>query len=176
MNMLRESCANTNIFFMERDTLVFQGVRFIACTLWTDLLKSGEQKAHEVSLRLNDFRIIRFKEQAFDQAAFTQLHRRSLLWLENELAEPFSGKTVVVTHHAPSDLSWRERPNELKKLAYCNSLDSLILQHKISAWFHGHIHSPNDYMLGETRVLSNPRGYHNRKEVEGFSQNKMVDI
>lgn len=176
MTMLRSSCAESNIHFLEKNTLVFQGIRFIACTLWTDLLKNGEQKAREVGLRLNDFRTIRFKEHSFDQADFTQLHRRSLLWLENELAEPFNGKTIVVTHHAPSSLSWREKSNELKKMAYCNELNNLIEQHHIVAWFHGHIHSPNDYMLAGTRILSNPRGYHGRKEVEGFDQNKIVEI
>lgn len=176
MAMLHSSCVNSNIYFLERNTLVFEDVRFIACTLWTDLLKHGEKKAHDVSLRLNDFRTIRFKEFSFDQAAFTQLHRRSLLWLENELAAPFEGKTVVITHHAPSELSWKEPFNELKKMAYCNSLEDLIRQHQIVAWFHGHIHYPNDYLIGNTRILSNPRGYHGRKEVEGFDQNKIVEI
>jgi Icc-related predicted phosphoesterase len=99
-----------------------------------------------------------------------------LLWLENKLAEPFEGKTVVVTHHAPSELSWRERANELKRMAYCNNLDDLCTQYEIAAWFHGHIHSPNDYMIAETRILSNPRGYHGRKEVEGFDQNRIVAV
>lgn len=176
MAMLRTSCANTHIHFMEKDVFIFQGVRFIACTLWTDLLKHGEMKAYEVARRLNDFRTIRFKEHSFDQASFTQLHRHSLLWLENQLDTPFEGKTIVVTHHAPSVLSWRERPNELKRLAYCNDLDNLIKQHDITAWFHGHIHFPNDYVLAGTRILSNPRGYHGRKEVEGFDQNKIVEV
>lgn len=176
VTMLRTSCENSNIYFLEKNTLVFQGVRFIACTLWTDLLKHGEKKAYEVGLRLNDFRTIRFKNLSFEQSAFTQLHRHSLLWLENELAEPFDGKTVVITHHAPSELSWKEPFNELKKMAYCNNLDALIKQHQITAWFHGHIHYPNDYMIAKTRVLSNPRGYHGRKEVDGFNQNKIVEI
>lgn len=176
MNMLRHSCANSNIHFLEKNTFVFQGVRFIACTLWTDLLKYGEKKAYEVGTRLNDFRTIKFKDHLFNQTDFTQLHKHSLSWLENELSEPFKGKTVVITHHAPSGLSWREPPNELKKMAYCNNLDALIREYQIAAWFHGHIHSPNDYVIGKTRVLSNPRGYHARKEVEGFDANKIVEI
>lgn len=176
LNMLHNACANTNVRFLEKGTFIFQGVRFIACTLWTDLLKEGTKKAQDVGLRLNDFRTIRFKEDSFDQANFTQLHRRSLLWLENELAEPFEGKTVVITHHAPSFLSWHEKANYLKRMAYCNDLDDLIKQHDIVVWFHGHVHSPNDYIIAGTRILSNPRGYHGRKEVIGFNQNKIIEI
>ncbi len=176
LNMLRHSCADTNIQFLEKNIFIYQGVRFIGCTLWTDLLKDGERRAYEVGLRLNDFKAIRFKDQAFDQATFSQLYRRSLLWLENELEKPFHGKTVVISHHAPSRLSWREGGNELKQVAYCNDLQDLFEDYEITAWFHGHIHSPNDYYISETRVMSNPRGYAGRKLVEGFNPNKTVLI
>ncbi|XCN74747.1 MAG: hypothetical protein Q3M24_08390 [Candidatus Electrothrix aestuarii] len=35
-----------------------------------------------------------------------------------------------------------------------------IMEYQPAAWIHGHIHEPsNDYLLGKTRVLSNPYGY-----------------
>ena len=37
------------------------------------------------------------------------LHRQARAWLESELARPFGGKTIVVTHHAPHRLSLAER-------------------------------------------------------------------
>ena len=37
------------------------------------------------------------------------LHRQARAWLEGELARPFGGKTIVVTHHAPHRLSLAER-------------------------------------------------------------------
>lgn len=176
LRMLRNTCADSNIYFLEKDVLVIGDIRFLGCTLWTDLLVGGEEKANELGMRLNDFRTIRFKEDSFDQAIFTRLHRASKLWLETELEEPFDGRTVVITHHAPLRWSWREGNNELKKMAYCNTLDDMFNKYDITAWFHGHIHSPNDYVVAGTRVLSNPRGYKGRREVSGFDQNKIVEI
>jgi len=176
LNMLRNSCADSNIYFLEKNVLYLDGVRFLGCTLWTDLLAAGEEKAKELGMRLNDFRTIRFKNESFDQANFTQLHRRSRLWLENELENPYDGKTIVITHHAPLRWSWKETNNDLKKIAYCNNLDLLFEKHDITAWFHGHIHSINDYKISGTRVLTNTRGYHGRREVEEFDINKMVDL
>ncbi len=176
LNMLRNSCLNSNIYFLEKNVLIIDGIRFLGCTLWTDLLIEGEKKSIELAARLNDFRNIRFKEAAFNQATFTRLHRSSMLWLENELDEPFGGKTVVITHHAPLHKSWHEGNNELKKIAYCNSLNGLIHKHNICVWFHGHIHSQNNYIVAGTRILSNTRGYKGRKEVDNFDPNKVVDI
>jgi hypothetical protein len=46
--------------------------------------------------------------------------------------------------------------------AYSSSLDEYILEHpQIKLWTHGHTHEDFDYMLGSTRIVCNPRGYHN---------------
>jgi len=36
-------------------------------------------------------------------------HEHSRRWLEGELAKPYSGKTVVVTHHGPHPLNIHPR-------------------------------------------------------------------
>jgi len=176
LDALRNSCANSNIFFLEKNTLILDGIRFLGCTLWTDLLLAGNDMAAELGKRLNDFRNIRFKENFLNEFTFTQLHRRSNIWLEHELKNPHVGKTVVITHHAPLYLSWNERNNTLKRLAYCNNLESLFSEHDITAWFHGHVHGLNNYTTNNTRVLSNTRGYHGRKPVQGFNINQIIEL
>lgn len=176
LNMLRHTCSDSNIYFLEKNVVVMNGIRFLGCTLWTNLLVDGQKKANDISTRLNDFRNIHFKEYFFNQMIFTQLHKTSVLWLENELEEPFDGKTIVITHHAPLQKSWYEDNNELKKIAYHNNLNELIEKHDIAAWFHGHIHKLNDYVVAGTRILSNTRGYKGPREVGNFDQNKVVDI
>jgi hypothetical protein len=125
---------------------------------------------------LNDFRKIRFADGEFNVQQFTAFHKHSKAWLAKALARPFKGKTVVVTHHAPTSWSWNDSPNAIKRLAYCNDLKSLFYGHDISAWFHGHTHSIGDFRIEESRILSNTRGYAGYKEVSGFDLNKIVII
>jgi predicted phosphodiesterase len=174
--LIREQCQGSNVQFLENRSFIFQQVRFLGCTLWSDLYAEGEEKTESLKESLNDFKKIRFGGKRLDAETFTRLHQQSRAWLENELAQPFAGKTVVVTHHAPSEWSWNEAPNAVKKLAYCNDLKSLMHQHEIAAWFHGHTHSQVDYRIAGTRILCNPRGYTGYKAADGFDLNKTVDI
>jgi hypothetical protein len=43
---------------------------------------------------------------------------------------------------------------------YASDLSEFVLDHEnIKVWVHGHMHDPVDYVIGGTRVVSNPRGY-----------------
>jgi hypothetical protein len=174
--MLRRECAGTQIQFMEKDQFIFQGVRFLGCTLWTDLYLESDAKAESLGNTLNDFRKIMMEDAMLNPLQFTILHHDAKAWLENQLAQPFSGKTVVVTHHAPTEWSWIETPNATKKLAYCNDLKSLFHEYEIAAWFHGHVHNMGDYRIADARILSNTRGYIGRRIVPNFDINKTVEI
>ena len=176
MAMLRQECAGSNIQFLDKDEFVFQGVRFLGCTLWSDLFIQGEEMSIEIGRTLNDFRRVRFNHESFNQTHFSALHQASKSWLEKQLAQPFAGKTVVVTHHAPTEWSWIDTPNALKKMAYCNDLKSLFHDYEIAAWFHGHVHNLGDYRIADARILSNTRGYVGRRMVSGFDINKVVEI
>ena len=176
LSMLRQECAGSNIHFLEKDQLIFQGIRFLGCTLWTDLFVDGEEKAIAIGKTLNDFRKIRFNEDAYNQTHFSALHQEAKTWLEMQLSQPYKGKTVVITHHAPTQWSWIDTPNALKKMAYCNDLKSLFHEFEIAAWFHGHVHNMGDYRIADARILSNTRGYVGRKTVAAFDINKVIDI
>jgi Icc-related predicted phosphoesterase len=176
LEAIRNECAGSNVIFLENEVTEFQGTRFLGCTLWADLFVDGDDKAEALGETLNDFRRIKYEDSAFNQKIFTRLHERSKRWLIEQLQQPFSGQTVVITHHAPTEWSWKDSPFSLKKLAYCNDLKEMFHEYEIAAWFHGHIHSPGDYRIAGGRILSNPRGYFGRKLVDQFNVNKLVDI
>ncbi|WP_305908149.1 metallophosphoesterase [Methylomarinum sp. Ch1-1] len=176
LRVIRAGCEGSNIVFLENEILIYQGVRFLGCTLWADLFAEGDEKALALGASLNDFRKITYKDYAFNQKIFSKLYQRSRQWLVEQLEQPFEGKTVVITHHAPTEWSWNDAPSALKKLAYCNDLKELFHQYEIAAWFHGHVHSLGDYRIAGARILSNPRGYYGRKLVEQFDVNRTVTI
>jgi len=176
LKMLREECKGTSIHFLENDTFIYKNIRFLGCSLWADLYLEGDEKANALGKTLNDFRKITYQDEAFNQRIFSTLHHSSKHWLETELAKNFDGQTIVVTHHAPTEWSWDDSKNRLKKIAYCTDLKYLFHEYEIEAWFHGHIHSPGDYRVAGARILSNPRGYVGRKVVDNFDHNKIVEI
>ncbi|MCK9619859.1 MAG: metallophosphoesterase [Methylobacter sp.] len=176
LQLIRKRCAGSNVHFLENDCFIFQGVRFLGCTLWADLFVEGDKTAEALGKTLNDFRRIKFAERPFDAVQFSQLHQNSKTWLEQELAQPYSGKTVVVTHHAPSLWSWNDTAYALKKLAYCNDMKPLLHEYEIAAWFHGHVHCQIDYRIAGARILCNPRGYAGTKVAPRFDQDRTVDI
>jgi Icc-related predicted phosphoesterase len=80
--------------------------------------------------------------------------------LAKSLSQPFSGKTVVVTHHSPSSRSVAQRfAQDLLTPAFASNLEEMMGSHRVALWIHGHMHDPFDYEIFGTRVVCNPRGY-----------------
>lgn len=173
---LRGSSHGSNVRFLERESVVLNGTRFLGCTLWTQLGGEENDRKDELRSTINDFRKINYKKELMALETYADLHRKSRDWLIDELSTAFDGKTIVVTHHAPTFWSWDDSPNSLSRYAYCNDLKELMHKYEIAAWFHGHTHSVSDYRCAGTRILCNPRGYHGRQTVAEFASDKIVKV
>jgi hypothetical protein len=66
---------------------------------------------------------------------------------------------VVISHHLPSYRSVDER--FMSSTANCYYVSDIL--HKVfnlpRYWFHGHTHTPMNYMAGDCNVICNPLGY-----------------
>ena len=164
---------------LENGELRLDGVRFLACTLWTDFELFGERHASMAAAQaiMNDFRLIRVDPaySRFSPADARTSHLSSLKWLVEQLDTPFDGATVVVTHHAPSIRSVNPRFHDHPATpAYASDLEWL-LDGRAALWIHGHTHVSLDYEVGGTRVVSNQRGYP-EDPVEGFDPGLVVQV
>lgn len=77
-------------------------------------------------------------------------------------------KFIIMTHHAPSPHSISaEYEGSPLNAAFASDLNKFIIEHpQIRLWVHGHCHQSFDYILGETRVVCEPFGYHNENYYE----------
>ena len=60
--------------------------------------------------------------------------------------------------------------------AYASDLEALIERTQPQLWVHGHIHTSSDYLIGRTRVVCNPRGYHPSDLNAGFDPELVVEL
>jgi Icc-related predicted phosphoesterase len=175
-----------NLHILEKESVVIDGVTFLGATLWTDMNNGHDETIERVSYAMNDFRIIYNSDNsndenrlstAFDSWDPTDTRAR---WTPLDAVVQFNAtvewidivkktdKVVVVTHHAPSFKSIHPSyvHDELLNGAYASDLEQFIIDRpNIIAWFSGHIHHPQDYIIGQTKILANPRGYAGREAI-----------
>ena len=186
INFLRDFFAQrfSNIYFLERDIKTIDDVTFIGSTLWTDMNRMDPITLHAVRDMMNDYRLIRNDDKGYTalKPADTVLrHRESLGYIKNIVEGMHDEKFVVVGHHSPSFQSVHEqyRSEYIMNGAYHNSLEEFILDRpQIKLWTHGHTHHFFDYMIGDTRVVCNPRGYETDtyKEHNEFRPELVIEI
>ena len=180
---LRATCERLGLIWLERETIVLHGVRFVGTTLWADFdalapRGSTASLADQLQARHKAFRAadyyLRIAATTRGGAPFLaeQIREHALVcqaWLRAALAEPFDGPTVVVTHFAPSlrsaDPRYGLRPGTA---GFCNALDELLPLADL--WLHGHLHCAIDWRddSGRCRVVANPLGYEKKGEQAAF--------
>ena len=180
---LREECAKfPNIYFLERDMQFIDGVLFVGGTLWTDMNKGDPLTLHAIGDMMNDFRVIRNDEHGYTKlrpAHAMDRYRKTVEYIKQMVDANRDKKCVVVGHHAPSFQSIGEqyKHDTLMNGGYASDLSEFILDRpQIKLWTHGHMHQTFDYMIGETRVVCNPRGYESHGEVSGWNPNILIEI
>ncbi|WP_028604907.1 metallophosphoesterase [Ottowia thiooxydans] len=186
---LRATCDRLGLIWLERESLVLDGVRFIGTTLWSDFdalaprgpyATLGEQlKAREKAFRSANYYLHQAAATRGNEPFLAPQMREQALtcqtWLRAALAEAFEGPTVAVTHFAPSLKSADPRYGMTPGTAgFCNALDDM-LEHA-DLWLHGHLHCPLDYRVGRCRVVANPLGYASKGEQETFDPKRVVTI
>lgn len=107
-------------------------------------------------------------------------HRKCLGYIKTIYEDTPDGKSIVVVgHHTPSHTSChpRYKDDQVMNGGYHSDLSEFILDRpKIKLWTHGHTHEAFDYMIGETRVVCNPRGYKGYEDIADTFELKVVEV
>ena len=196
---LQRTCDKLGLIWLDRETVLMDGVRFIGTTLWSDFDAIAMHEGVTDVTRLHQLR-----EKAYRAANFylqktggtrqgqpflaEPMRAESLLcqdWLRAALQQPYdAGPTVAVTHFAPSLRSADPRYGLVPGTAgFCNVMDDLLPFADL--WLHGHLHCASDYLARgvradgsawQCRVVANPLGYARKGEQEQFQAASVIDL
>lgn len=180
---LREEVARySNIYFLEQEVKEIDDITFIGGTLWTDMNKRDPLTINACASMMNDYRTIRVPSKGYAKLrpeVTIRQHDETVKFIKSKVEGNRDKKYVVVGHHAPSKLSCKPRyqKDHLLNGAYSSDLSNLILNNpQIKLWTHGHTHDKFDYMIGETRIVCNPRGYIGYEDDPGFEPNLVLEV
>lgn len=179
-----------NVYLLDREIKEINDVTFIGGTLWTDMNNGDPLTLFHMTTMMNDFRCVKNSNRMTSFKTYEQINgvdnrdkpvfkQRVSKFSPDDAAEEHAKmkgyiqtivqgrpdqKFVVVGHHAPSRMSIHEmyKNDTIMNGGYSSDMDEFILDHpQIKLWTHGHTHHNFDYVIGETRVVCNPRGYIN---------------
>lgn len=209
LDRTREVGARHGVTVLENESVILgeERVRVLGATLWTafDLIPPSLTRREAMYVaqngrlpdergygatrsRMNDYVEIHQIEPSGSRKRFTPsrsiaMHKQSRSWLESQLAVEHDGPTVILSHHPGSPQMLMDQSiQSYRPLDYCYASDLEEIMHADNApdfWFSGHVHESRDLTIGNTRVLSNPRGYpmgFGQFENPGWNPQLVVDI
>lgn len=164
-----------NFFFMDNRVKTIDNVRFLGTTLWTDMDRGNPLACMAVQRALNDYAVISYQHRRLMVVDTVAFHNEAMRFLNKELAVPFKGETVVITHHSPSwSLVTEVHRNSMINAGFHANADQLFYDYELAYWFYGHTHVSLSRKINDTFVISNQRGYVG--EDYGFDDAFWLDI
>ena len=190
----------TNLHILDKEIFELNDTVFVGGTLWTDMNKEDPLTLHMISKMMNDFRCVdnsnrevnyktfdednkptfRTRVARFSPEDAVEDHKKMLDYIRvvYETVPPWK-QIVVVGHHTPSHNSCHPRYKDDREMngGYHSDLSEFMLDRPaIKLWTHGHTHEVFDYMVGECRVVCNPRGYIGYEKLADNFTLKVVEL
>lgn len=164
------SAGYNNVYFLNKQSVIINGYKFLGATLWADI---SEEEKQDAEYYYNDYsRIFTTGPRNITAKDTKRWHKTTVDWLKQELQE--NVPTVVLTHHAPSSRKIVHSPEYRDEPL--RSVDATDLEHIMSDnllfWGYGHTHYPADFlaMNSKTRIASNPFCYPDETNKEKLSK------
>ncbi len=186
MAEMKAVAAGSNVHVLFDEVLVVGDVRILGGTLWTDFrLYANPVLAAEIArASMQDYKFSRIEDRNAERGGVRRMrpldtlawHQATRAFLERELAKPWAGRTVVVTHHGPSE---RCIPAQFKQdgLSPCFASDmESLMGPAVDLWVYGHTHDTRDFRINGTRIVCNQRGYAPHMLVGSFNEALVIEV
>lgn len=193
-----ETALFPNIHYLENDVWRHNEFTFVGGTLWTDLNGMDAMTENHLHYGMNDYRQItndgEGQSHPYSSSTYRKLvpmdtynrHKKTLKYIDfvtgndgTRIQDFSTSKYVVVGHHCPSKKSTKPgyEHDHLMNGGYSSNLEQFIIDRpQIKVWTHGHTHEPFDYMIGETRILCQPRGYKGYESIADTFKLKYFEV
>lgn len=168
---------NDRLHILDADRVIrINDISVFGATLWTNFWHDPIAEI-DASSFISDFRMIR----GFNTTQCYLLNQDHVSYLK-QTYEMVKGKKLIVTHFLPAYEAVSDRwkgqgkvESSLNKY-FANRLDDWIEQLENTTWVFGHTHDHVDKMLGQTRLVANPKGYGNEQIPEHLKFNPFMTI
>lgn len=169
------------IHFLQCDSLVIGGTRFLGCTLWPTLRDTPSHRRSEqegVIAKMKDFKLNYIGDEPLNIAMCRKLGKIHEEWLIKRLKTPFEGKTVTISHFCPINTHISPVYGIQEQTPfYYNDMDSVLseLDTPPDLMISGHTHHNFDFINKKTRFLTNQQG-HPGEKVLGYRPNLIIEL
>lgn len=175
-----------NVSYLENNYKIIDDIVFIGATLWTDFKLYGESfqlwDMQNAVKYINDYRYNHYEDNSklrlLRPEDTLNMFNESFKFIKDTVKQFKDKKVVIITHHAPSIKSIHAKYlNGFSNACYASNLEGFIMDNpNIKLWIHGHVHNNFDYIIGDTRIVCNPRGYEMYLENLEFNPDFEVEI
>lgn len=174
-------------YCLDKNEVIIDNVRFIGASLWVDFqMKLPEksdlaQRMWRARQMLNDFHAIYMQNgKRFTPENMLDLHCVDAAYIRQRLAEPYDGRTVVLTHHMPHpDCTPPVYAGQDANYLFACGADAfngiLHSEQAPDLWICGHTHHAFDIQIGQSRIVCNPYGYEWEQGRNGFQWDLIID-
>jgi predicted phosphodiesterase len=158
----KQEAAGTSVVVLNNDRVDLMDTLFVGAPLWTDfdLFGNRDTAMARAGDGMNDYKKIRkdFYSRRLRPADTLARHRESCEFIARSVRESGAKRKVVITHHAPvREAVPAVYDNDLLSAAYASHRPDLL--EGVDLWIYGHTHETRDFTVGNTRVVSNAKGY-----------------
>lgn len=182
-----------NLHLLENDFIIIDDIIFVGSTLWTNF-NNDPLAIYHAEHAMNDFKCIKYlyeyesatnytgKEKQYVERNINgqmvvETYEKSKKYIFEVLTMFKDKKTVVITHHAPSELSVHPKyKGDLLNHAFYSNLNEEIEEYQPNLWVFGHQHNSSNFLIGDTRLINNSFGYKNIEQNKDFNPTLLVEI